>query len=413
MKGQSLIESIGNTPMVELCSINRNPRVRILAKLEGNNPGGSVKDRPARQMILAAETSGELTHDKVILEPTSGNTGIALAMIAAARGYRIKLAMPACVSVERRSVLEAYGAEIELSPGCEATDGAIRLAHRIYEADPATYYMPNQYANPCNVLAHVDDPADFLSGCRELLATDGLVTIEVPYVGELLDRLEYDTVYHEHLSYFSIGSLLRLCDRVGLSIGSGRSGGHSGRRGVALDAKGYERAALDAGPHALHIFGVEDIAAHVHAGEGQPVAGQQGCQVRRVIPIQVMRPDLNAVIPGEGALNHGFGQAGRRVLDQPGPELDTNAHRSSSSVGSTSYVLARGVASLHTRRRGDARARRALQRLGGHVAPRLLRRALRRVALLRAAAASCRGALVVFIVIALAALAVLVPVVAD
>jgi cysteine synthase B len=156
VKGKSLIESIGNTPMVELCNINPNPRVRILAKLEGNNPGGSVKDRPARQMILAAEKSGELTHDKIILEPTSGNTGIALAMIAAARGYRIKLAMPACVSVERRSVLEAYGAEIILSPGCEATDGAIRLAHKIYEADSDKYYMPNQYANPNNVLAHYE-----------------------------------------------------------------------------------------------------------------------------------------------------------------------------------------------------------------------------------------------------------------
>jgi cysteine synthase B len=110
-------------------------------------------------MILAAEKSGELTHDKIILEPTSGNTGIALAMIAAARGYRIKLAMPACVSVERRSVLEAYGAEIVLSPGCEATDGAIRLAHNIYAEDPDTYYMPNQYANPNNVLAHFETTA--------------------------------------------------------------------------------------------------------------------------------------------------------------------------------------------------------------------------------------------------------------
>lgn len=154
MNGQSLIESIGSTPMVEINRINPNPNVTILAKLEGNNPGGSVKDRPARQMILAAESSGELTGDKIILEPTSGNTGIALAMIAAARGYRIKLVMPACVSVERRGVLEAYGAEIVLSPGCEATDGAIRLAHKIHDNAPDTYFMPNQYANPNNVLAH-------------------------------------------------------------------------------------------------------------------------------------------------------------------------------------------------------------------------------------------------------------------
>lgn len=156
MKGQSLINSIGATPIIEIDSLCDNPAVKIMAKLEGNNPGGSVKDRPARHMILAAEKSGELTADKVILEPTSGNTGIALAMIAAARGYRIKLVMPACVSMERRSVLEAYGAEIVLSPGCEATDGAIRLAHRIYEEHPGKYYMPNQYANPNNVLAHYE-----------------------------------------------------------------------------------------------------------------------------------------------------------------------------------------------------------------------------------------------------------------
>lgn len=159
MNGHTLIESIGSTPVVELSSLGTNPAVRILVKLEGNNPGGSIKDRPARQMILAAEASGELTHDKIILEPTSGNTGIALAMIAAARGYRIKLVMPACVSVERRSVLEAYGAEIVLSPGCEATDGAIRLAHKIYGENPGVYYMPNQYANPNNVLAHYETTA--------------------------------------------------------------------------------------------------------------------------------------------------------------------------------------------------------------------------------------------------------------
>jgi S-sulfo-L-cysteine synthase (O-acetyl-L-serine-dependent) len=159
MKGQSLLESIGSTPIVEIGSLCTNPRVRVMAKLEGNNPGGSVKDRPARQMILAAEASGEMSPDKVILEPTSGNTGIALAMIAAARGYRIKLVMPACVSVERRSVLEAYGAEIVLSPGCEATDGAIRLAHKILAEEPGRYYMPNQYSNPNNVLAHYETTA--------------------------------------------------------------------------------------------------------------------------------------------------------------------------------------------------------------------------------------------------------------
>ncbi len=178
MNGQSLLESIGSTPLVEMCSLSAKPGVRILAKLEGNNPGGSVKDRPARQMILAAELSGELTPDKVILEPTSGNTGIALAMISAARGYRIKLVMPACVSMERRSVLEAYGAEIVLSPGCEATDGAIRLAHKINGDNPGHYYMPNQYANPHNVLAHYETTAPEI-----MSQTDGNVTHIVAGMG--------------------------------------------------------------------------------------------------------------------------------------------------------------------------------------------------------------------------------------
>jgi len=148
--------AVGNTPLVELKVLNTNPRVRILAKLEGNNPGGSVKDRPALFMLTGAERSGRLTRDRVILEPTSGNTGIALAMLGAARGYRVKLVMPACVSMERRSVLEAYGAELVLSPAAEATDGAIRLAHRILAEDPDRYFMPNQYANPDNVRAHYE-----------------------------------------------------------------------------------------------------------------------------------------------------------------------------------------------------------------------------------------------------------------
>jgi len=178
MHGQPLLEAIGNTPLVQITSIATNPHVTILAKLEGNNPGGSVKDRPARQMILAAEASGELTPDKIILEPTSGNTGIALAMIAAARGYRIKLAMPACVSMERRSILEAYGAGIVLSPGCEKTDGAIRLAHKILNEEPGRYYMPNQYDNPNNPLAH-----ELTTGPEIVAQTNGNLTHLVAGMG--------------------------------------------------------------------------------------------------------------------------------------------------------------------------------------------------------------------------------------
>ncbi len=150
----SLWSAIGNTPLVELSQMHNNPRVRILAKLEGSNPGGSVKDRPANFMLQKAEESGALRPGKIILEPTSGNTGIALAMIGAAKGYRVKLVMPGCVSSERRAVLEAYGAEVILSPPTEATDGAIRMAHRVLAEEPDKYYMPNQYANENNPLSH-------------------------------------------------------------------------------------------------------------------------------------------------------------------------------------------------------------------------------------------------------------------
>jgi len=156
MNSHDLRSSIGFTPLVELRKLNPNPAVRLLAKLEGNNPGGSVKDRPALFMIEGAEKRGDLTPGKTILEPTSGNTGIAIAMLGAARGYRIKLVMPACVSMERRAVLSAFGAELVLSPFNEGTDGAIRLAHRILEDSPEEYYMLNQYANPDNVRAHYE-----------------------------------------------------------------------------------------------------------------------------------------------------------------------------------------------------------------------------------------------------------------
>ncbi|WP_052464279.1 PLP-dependent cysteine synthase family protein [Geoalkalibacter subterraneus] len=174
----NLCAAIGNTPLVALEHLSPNPGVRILAKLEGGNPGGSVKDRPAWYMIKKAEESGDLVREKIILEPTSGNTGIALAMIAAARQYRIKLVMPACVSLERRQILEAYGAELVLSPPDEGTDGAIRLAHQIFQEDPERYYMPNQYANPNNVLAHYET-----TGPEIWQQTDGRVDAFVAGMG--------------------------------------------------------------------------------------------------------------------------------------------------------------------------------------------------------------------------------------
>ena len=153
----SIASAIGNTPLVELNALNsRKSRVRIFGKLEGSNPGGSVKDRPAYWMIKKAEESGELTAGKIILEPTSGNTGIALAMIAAAKGYRIRLCMPACVSTERQHILQALGADVELTAAREGTDGAIKKAHELLDAAPDKYYMPNQFVNENNVLAHYE-----------------------------------------------------------------------------------------------------------------------------------------------------------------------------------------------------------------------------------------------------------------
>lgn len=157
----SILEIIGNTPLAEIRRLwdADATGVRILAKLEGSNPGGSVKDRPAYRMITDAIDSGSLTPEKIILEPTSGNTGIGMAMVAAAMGYRIKLTMPACVSEERRSILNALGAELEMTPGCDKTDGAITRAHRIIEEHPDEYFMPNQFANDSNCRAHYDTTA--------------------------------------------------------------------------------------------------------------------------------------------------------------------------------------------------------------------------------------------------------------
>lgn len=151
----SILSAIGDTPLVELTNLNNTkPGVKIFGKFEGANPGGSVKDRTAFWMIKKAEESGELTKGKVILEPTSGNTGIALAMIGAAKGYRVRLCMPQCVSIERQQILKALNAEVELTPAKESTDGAIRKAHQLLAEEPDKYFMPNQFENENNYMSH-------------------------------------------------------------------------------------------------------------------------------------------------------------------------------------------------------------------------------------------------------------------
>jgi S-sulfo-L-cysteine synthase (O-acetyl-L-serine-dependent) len=174
----SLFKAIGNTPLVELRNLNGNLKVRILGKLEGGNPGGSVKDRSAYYMIIKAEESGKLTKDKTIVEPTSGNMGIALAMIGAARGYRVKLFMPECVSTERQRTLAALGADVTLTPAEEGTDGAITRARQLVSEEAEKYFMPNQFDNVANVLAHYET-----TGPEILSQTNGEVDVFVAGMG--------------------------------------------------------------------------------------------------------------------------------------------------------------------------------------------------------------------------------------
>jgi [CysO sulfur-carrier protein]-thiocarboxylate-dependent cysteine synthase len=147
-----VLEAIGETPLVGLPSLSPKPGVRLWAKLEGQNPTGSLKDRIAKAMIEAAEASGELTPERTILEPTSGNTGIALAMIARRKGYRLTVVIPENASEERIRLLELFGAEIVLSPGDKGTNGSIEIARRL--AQDERYFMPFQYGNPANPRAH-------------------------------------------------------------------------------------------------------------------------------------------------------------------------------------------------------------------------------------------------------------------
>ncbi|MEO8956279.1 MAG: cysteine synthase family protein [Ktedonobacteraceae bacterium] len=158
MRYSSILDTIGNTPLVELQSFSPRPGVRIFAKLEGANPSGSIKDRIAKKMIEDAEASGKITPDTILLEPTSGNTGIALAMIARVKGYRFTAVMPDNVTRERRQMLELYGANIVFSDGTRGSNGAVRLAKELAKSDDR-YLMLYQYGNDANPRAHYDGTA--------------------------------------------------------------------------------------------------------------------------------------------------------------------------------------------------------------------------------------------------------------
>jgi len=156
---KNILDLIGNTPMVEIKKLNPNPDVRIYAKLEKFNPSGSIKDRIAKYMIEKAERNGELAKNKIIIEATSGNTGIALALLAVIKGYKIVLVMPENVSEERRKILKAYGAEIILTPAEKGTDGAIEKAYELARKNPDKYFLIDQFNNPNNPEAHYETTA--------------------------------------------------------------------------------------------------------------------------------------------------------------------------------------------------------------------------------------------------------------
>ncbi|GAC1407078.1 MAG: cysteine synthase A [Candidatus Velthaea sp.] len=174
----SIADTFGNTPLVRIPRMNKGLGGQILVKLESFNPAGSVKDRIGVAMIEAAEREGRLRPDTVIIEPTSGNTGIALAFVAAAKGYPLILTMPETMTIERRNLLKAYGAQLVLTPGAEGMKGAIARAKEIHDSNPSKYFMPGQFDNPANVEIHRRTTAEEI--WRD---TDGVVDVFVAGVG--------------------------------------------------------------------------------------------------------------------------------------------------------------------------------------------------------------------------------------
>jgi len=151
---ENILQTIGDTPLVKINRLNSNKDVNIYAKIEGNNPTGSIKDRIARRMIEQAEAEGKLTKEKTIIEPTSGNTGIGLAMVAVVKGYKLEIVMSEAVSIERRKIIEAFGAKIILTEAELGTDGAIKKARELVKENSDKYFMPDQFSNKYNKLVH-------------------------------------------------------------------------------------------------------------------------------------------------------------------------------------------------------------------------------------------------------------------
>ena len=175
---KDILDTIGSTPMVRINRLNTNPSVELYAKVEGFNPTGSIKDRIALKMIEQAEADGSLTKDKIIIEATSGNTGIGLAMIGAVKGYKVQIVMSSAVSIERQKMIKAFGSEIILTSAEQSTDGAIIKTKELIAADPDKYFNPNQFSNETNKITHYKTTAEEIWE-----QTDGRVTHFVSALG--------------------------------------------------------------------------------------------------------------------------------------------------------------------------------------------------------------------------------------
>ncbi len=196
---ENILKTVGNTPLVRINKLNPNKNVELYVKLERFNPGGSVKDRIGLQMIEAAEKSGELTKDKIILEPTSGNTGIGIAMVATVKGYKTLFVMSEGVSIERRKILKAFGANILLTDPKKGTDGAIEKAYTMAREEPEKYFMPDQFNNKHNWEAHY-----YGTGKEIWEQTNGKITMFVAGIGTSGTLMGVSKRLREHSKHIKI-----------------------------------------------------------------------------------------------------------------------------------------------------------------------------------------------------------------
>ena len=248
---RTLLDLVGNTPLLRLRRFERaDGRVRLYAKAEWRNPGGSVKDRAAAAMILDGERQGLLTPGKTILDATSGNTGIAYAMMGAARGYAVKLCMPSNVTPERKRILRAYGAELVLTDPMDGSDGAIREVRKLYAEDPAPYYYPDQYSNPVNWRAHYDT-----TGPELLAQTDGAITHFVAGLGTSGTFMGIGRYFREHAPHV----------RLDLRAAGNRA---ARARGPEAHGVGHRPAHLRPGPGRRGRARRHGRRVHAHAAPG-------------------------------------------------------------------------------------------------------------------------------------------------